>query len=68
MSRAPRPAGRGPGLDQLAPDAGSGVFGSDVQLEAVLARVAGAGDDGRGTVYLTFDKAEGFDAKRGLRP
>ena len=47
MSRAPRPAGVGARLEQRVPDL-AGVLGRDQQLDAVLARVAGAADEHAG--------------------
>ena len=52
MSRAPSPAGTMPALDDRRPEVGGGV-GRHGDLDAALARVAGAGDDARHAVPVT---------------
>src|SRR5918992_3403097 len=63
--RVPRaePCRGGSCLYQAAPDAG-GVVSGKVDLEAVLARVAGAGDDTTGTIDLSPGEPEGLEARQ----
>src|SRR4051812_5508991 len=57
----PEPGGDDAGLDQATPDAQGAVWGK-IDLEPVLTRVPGARDDGRNSIYVPFDKPEGFEA------